>query len=190
MTGALTLARRMRLRFGVALVIALGLSSAIAGPAAAVEPGVFVDPGSPAGKEYGVPLSQLRGAASGHAPVGNQSPPLFGIGISPPGDTGSAAPSGTPRGGSRQSRRGRATSGRLRASATLPGGVGATGAGTAGSGFTGAGVAGGAQAPGAVLAGITRHGSSVPAVALFAGLVVLGGLGFGWLLVAARRRLD
>ena len=153
-TGALTLARRMKVvRFGVALVIALGLSSAIAGPAAAVEPGVFVDPGGPAGKEYGVPLSQLRGAASGHAPVGNQSPPPFGIGISPAGGTGSAARSGTPRGGSRQSRRGRATSGRPRARATLRGGAGATGAGPAGSGSTGAGVAGGAQAPGAVLRG-------------------------------------
>jgi hypothetical protein len=41
-----------------------------------------------------------------------------------------------------------------------------------------------------VLAGLTRHGSSVPAVTLAGVLVLLGGLAVGALLVAARRRLD
>ena len=180
MTGAPTLARGMRIRFAVALAVAQAVSWAIAGPAAALEPGVFVDPGSPAGKEYSVPLSDLRGAAAGHAPVGNQSPPLFGVGVSPPGGT-AAAPSASPRGGSKQSRRGR-KSGRRPGGATPPAGAGSTTAGATS--------AGAAPIPGAVLAGLTRHGSAVPAVALLASLVLIGGLGLGGLLVVARRRLD
>ena len=159
MTGARTLARRMRVRFAVAPAVAIGLSCAMAAPAAALEPGVFVDPGSPAGKEYGVPLSELRGAASGHAPAGNQSPPLFGIGISSAVGSVAASASGAPQRGSRQWARGYASGGRRSAAAV-------------------------------VLPGVTHHGSAVPAVALLGGLVVLGGLGFGGLLVAARRRLD
>jgi hypothetical protein len=41
-----------------------------------------------------------------------------------------------------------------------------------------------------MLAGLTHHGSPVPAVTLAAALVVLVGLGLGAMLVAARRRLD
>jgi hypothetical protein len=171
-TGAPTLARRMSVRFAVALAIAVYVSGALAGPAAALGPGVFVDPGSPAGKEYGVPLSDLRGAASGHVPVGNQSPPLFGIGISPPGGTAARLRSAAPRGRSLRSSHGHPT-GRTRPAATPV-----------------AGAEGAELVSGTVLAGITRHGSAVPAVALLGGLVVLGGLGVGGLLVAARRRLD
>ena len=69
LTGAPTLRRRMSVRFAGSLASALVATWLVAGPAAALEPGVFVDPGSPAGKEYGVPLSELRGAASGHTPV-------------------------------------------------------------------------------------------------------------------------
>ena len=167
----------MSFRLAVALAIALAASWVIAGPAAALDPGVFVDPGSPAGKEYGVPLSELRGAASGHAPVGNQSPPLFGIGISPPVGSAAASASATPRRGSRQSARGHASGGRGRAAAARS--AGAVAAGT-----------GAERVSGAVLPGVTRHGSAVPAVALLGGLVVLGGMGVGGLLVAARRRLD
>ena len=86
MNGRRTLRTRMSARFAVVLAVALAAGWALTGTAAALEPGVFVDPGSPAGKEYGVPLSDLRGDASGHAPVGNEAPPLFGIGISPAGD--------------------------------------------------------------------------------------------------------
>jgi len=180
----------MSVRFAVALVTALAVSWAIAGPAAALERGVFVDPGSPAGKEYGVPLSVLRGAASGHAPVGNQSPPLFGIGVSPPGGRGATSSHATPRGEPQQSRHGHATGGRRGARATPPGGAAAAGAGAAGAGAAGGGAAGAAPLPRSVLAGITRHGSAIPAVSLLGGLVLLGGLAFGAALVAARRRLD
>jgi hypothetical protein len=167
----------MSFRLAVALAIALAASWVIAGPAAALDSGVFVDPGSPAGKEYGVPLSELRGEASGRPPVDNQSPPLFGIGISSPVSSAAASASATPRRASRQSAHGRPSGGR-------PGASGARSAGAAAAGSGAEAVSGG------VLAGVTDHGSAVPAVALLGGLVVLGGLGFGGLLVAARRRLD
>ena len=57
--------------------------------AAAQEDGVFVDPDSPAGKEYAIPIDQARGEAAGggNRPAGEE--PLFGEGIEPadgPGD--------------------------------------------------------------------------------------------------------
>lgn len=165
----------MSVRFAAAIAIALAATWVVAGPAAALEPGVFVDPGSPAGKEYGVPLSQLRGAASGRTPGGNQSPPLFGIGISRVG--GPALPSAARRGGPRHSRPGHPTGGRREARGASPAGAGA-------------GAAGSLAVPGTVLAGLTRHGSSVAGVAVFGVLVMFGGLALGWLLVAARGRLD
>jgi len=174
MTAAPTLRRRMNARFAVALAIALTGAAALAAPAAALEPGVHVDPGSPAAKEYGVPLSQLRQSASGQAPAGAATPPPFGTGISPAGV-------GPARAATRAARGGRNASGRRGPAA------GATAVGTAaGQG----GAAGGTLVPGPALAEITHHGSSVPAVALIAGIVVLGGLGIGALLVAAHRRLD
>jgi hypothetical protein len=161
----------MGVRFAGALALALAATWLVAGPAAALEPGVFVDPGSPAGKEYGVPLSQLRGAGSGHTPVGNQPPPLFGIGVSPA--SGPALPSARRRGGPRQSRPGHPAGGRR-------GAAGATPAGAAGS----------LGVPRTVLAGLTHQGSAVPEVALIGVVVMLGGLALGCLLVTARHRLD
>jgi hypothetical protein len=56
--------------------------------AEALEPGVHADPGSPAAKEYALPINQARqtGAASGHG--GSGSAALFGAGIKPPGSGG------------------------------------------------------------------------------------------------------
>jgi hypothetical protein len=63
----------------------LVLVAALALPAgAAAEEGVFVDPGSPAGKEYAIPLAQARRDASGDqgsAPKASNDAPLFGQGI-------------------------------------------------------------------------------------------------------------
>jgi hypothetical protein len=177
----------MSVRFGMTVATALAATWAIAAPAGALEPGVFIDPGSPAGKEYGVPLSVLRTAASGHASAGVTAPPLFGIGISPPGVRGASAPAAA---GGHQHGAGRARPSGSRRTAT---GTATVRAGTAGAGNTqlraaGAG-AGAAPVPGAVLAGLTRHGSSVPVVTLAGALVLLSGLAVGALLVAARRRL-
>jgi hypothetical protein len=64
---------------GVVLVaVALGL--VVVPAAAAVEPGVHVDPGSPAAKEYALPLSQARQTGQGpRSPSGAGA--LFGAGI-------------------------------------------------------------------------------------------------------------
>lgn len=80
--------------FGLALALLLWASSV-----AAQEPGVHVDPNSPAGKEYAIPIEQARrqaeGASSangGHRSSGSAA--LFGAGISPRGG-GSGGGSGS-----------------------------------------------------------------------------------------------
>jgi hypothetical protein len=70
------------------------------GTATAAEPGVHVDPGSPAGKEYAIPLAQARNDAAppgggGHAGGGGGSTaaggfPLFGVGVVSRTSSGSA----------------------------------------------------------------------------------------------------
>ena len=57
----------------------------VAPSAVAQDDGVFVDPDSPAGKEYAVPIDQARGEAAGggNGPAGEE--PLFGQGIEPAG---------------------------------------------------------------------------------------------------------
>jgi hypothetical protein len=78
-------------------VVALALSGVVCCPgvAAALEPGVHVDPGSPAAKEYALPLNQARrtGAPSQSSSEGT----LFGAGIKPPASGGSAGGSGARR---------------------------------------------------------------------------------------------
>jgi hypothetical protein len=67
---------------------------AFASPAAAQSGGVFIDPGSPSAKEYGIPLETARReanpAADRNAPIeqGQRTSPLFGEGISAPPDRG------------------------------------------------------------------------------------------------------
>lgn len=177
MTGGPRLRRTMRIRFALVLAVGVAGGWALTGTASALSPGVFVDPGSPAGKEYGVPLSDLRGAAAGHVPSGNETPPLFGVGISPA--RGAAGPTAAARGGSPRSRPDRAV--------TRGHAGGATHA--ANSGLAGTGPTGSSPVNGSVLAELTSHGSSAPAVILITGLIVLGGFGLGAALVAARRRL-
>jgi hypothetical protein len=60
------------------------------GTASAQERGVHVDPGSPAGKEYAIPIERARREASGGtklttsaAPTQTAAVPLFGQGIKP-----------------------------------------------------------------------------------------------------------
>lgn len=168
-------------RSTVAVAIALAGTWAVAGPAAALEPGVFVDPDSPAGKEYSIPLSVLRGGASGRPAVAGEPQPLFGIGITPASAHGvGIRPEG--RGQQSQRRRRAQPAHRTRGSARRQAG---------GAAASGARARGAAGTSGRGLAGIsTRHGSPATAVALFSAAVVLGGLALGALLVAARRRLD
>ena len=67
-------------------------------------PGVFVDPESPAGTEYAIPLEEARrhGApdAEPRPGAGDAAPPLFGEGITPsPGGSAGGAGSAAPGGG-------------------------------------------------------------------------------------------
>lgn len=66
----------------VALVLAFPLS------ANAVDPGVNYDPGSPAGKEYAIPLVQGRAEGAGTANQRAAANTPFGAGIKPPGGGG------------------------------------------------------------------------------------------------------
>jgi hypothetical protein len=85
------------------LLVALALAIAgVAGTADAVAKGeVFFDPGSPAGKEYALPVPKARSDASGggRSSSAESNPPLFGVGVSPGGGPG-GGPSGGPDGGS------------------------------------------------------------------------------------------
>ena len=88
----------------------------------ALEPGVHADPGSPAEKEYVLPLNQARSTGaedSSHS----SSPHLFGAGIKPTGGGGSASGSG--RGGSQPGDGDHAgrSGGRTRAAHSVTGGA-------------------------------------------------------------------
>jgi hypothetical protein len=85
----------VRAKVGV-VAVALSCIASCPSAASALEPGVHVDPGSPAAKEYALPLNQARqtGAPSQSSSEGT----LFGAGIKPPGSGGSAGGSGGRRG--------------------------------------------------------------------------------------------
>jgi len=73
-------------------------SLALLAPATAqAQQGVHVDPSSPAGKEYAIPLDQARRQAGGAHSAGGASgrPTLFGAGVTPASkhQPGSASPS-------------------------------------------------------------------------------------------------
>jgi hypothetical protein len=72
--------------------VAASWPALLAQPAAALEPGVHVDPSSPAAKEYALPVSQARRAAEGGGSEGTHEQ-LFGAGIEPP--SSGSPPSGT-----------------------------------------------------------------------------------------------
>lgn len=84
---------------GILAILAVGLPTTPAGAATGLEPGVHVDPGSPAAKEYALPLSQAR--QTGTDPAGHEGPSTggpFGAGIHPAGSGGSN-PGSRARGG-------------------------------------------------------------------------------------------
>jgi hypothetical protein len=91
-------------------ILAAGGTAALAPPVLALEPGVQIDPGSPAAKEYVLPVGQARrtgsareGARSSPAQESAEaaSEPLFGTGITPPASGGGGSRGGpTPPGSS------------------------------------------------------------------------------------------
>jgi hypothetical protein len=76
----------MRVRAATAaagLILLVQCSTALA-----KQPVVHVDPGSPAGKQYAIPISSARSEAAGQTGSHiSQSPPAFGVGITPSGST-------------------------------------------------------------------------------------------------------
>jgi hypothetical protein len=74
----------------VALIAATtGLLLAVPGAAnAQIDPGVNYDPGSPAGKEYAIPLVEGRSDAAGTTNQRSGGNIPFGVGITPPGGKG------------------------------------------------------------------------------------------------------
>jgi hypothetical protein len=83
-----------------ALGVLAGCCLCFAAPAPALEPGVHVDPGSPAGKEYSLPLGQARQTGGSGSSTGNEGNTLFGAGIKPPkGGTGGGKAAGGTGGG-------------------------------------------------------------------------------------------
>lgn len=99
-------------RICIPLLAAL-LAGAVPGEAAAQrEPGVFLDPDTPAGKEYAIPLERARREAAGSGGsslrrggserAAAESAPLFGAGIAAKGRRGKGS-SNRPRDGSSRS---------------------------------------------------------------------------------------
>ena len=95
-------------------VVCLAVCGALGAPGAAVaqDPGVHFDSGSPAGKEYAIPLAEGRAEGAGTANQRAAANTPFGVGITPPGGgggpgggDGGGEGSGT-TGGSRDGRRG------------------------------------------------------------------------------------
>ena len=83
------------------LIVLAASGVALAAPLDPAAAQVFVDPGSPSGKEYAIPLEEARREAStggGDFPVeqGERSAPLFGEGV---GEESAGAGDGANRGG-------------------------------------------------------------------------------------------
>ncbi|HET9721148.1 MAG TPA: hypothetical protein VFP55_13790 [Solirubrobacteraceae bacterium] len=61
--------------------------------------GVHVDPGSPAGKQYALPISSTRSMAAGQPNGGSSNAPAFGVGITPSQSGGASASQAPATGG-------------------------------------------------------------------------------------------
>lgn len=86
---------------GALAILALSCSIGYAQTGTGLEPGVHVNPGSPAAKEYALPLNQAR-QTGGKGSTGGGSPGApFGSGITPPGSGGPKVPGSGSAGGNR-----------------------------------------------------------------------------------------
>jgi hypothetical protein len=99
-TNRSTTLSQMRRVLSACLAAWIGASVALlwgAGVTFAQSKGVHVDPDSPAGKEYALPLDAARGNVAGggdSAAPGGDAPPLFGAGISHRGSVEDGSVSG------------------------------------------------------------------------------------------------
>jgi hypothetical protein len=79
--------------------IAIGGTLGMPGAALAQDPGIHFDPGSPAGKEYAIPLAEGRAEGAGTKNQRAASDVPFGVGIRPPGGGDGSGGRGGPGGG-------------------------------------------------------------------------------------------
>src|SRR3954447_13876145 len=166
----------MRVSRAIVALVAIVVPLATAGAAAAGEPGVTVDPDSPAGREYAFPLDTHRAAAVGRDAVQGAAQPLFGVGIRRAGARASDR-SARSSASSASSTSSTSRSGSKRTSRSRPSGGAAS-------------PRRGAAAPhGAALVELSQPRSTTADVGLIVLAVVLGGLAAGAVFaVAARRR--
>jgi hypothetical protein len=75
------------LKVSVACIAVCG-TLGLPGAALAQDPGVHFDPGSPAGKEYAIPLAEGRAEGAGTTNQRAAANTPFGVGITPPGGGG------------------------------------------------------------------------------------------------------
>jgi hypothetical protein len=97
----------------LAAAAALALLAATPGTAVAgttkLQPGVHIDPGSPAAKQYQIPINSARSEAAGKSNSNSSNPPLFGQGVTPSGGSGAGgASAGSGSGGHAAAQHGRA----------------------------------------------------------------------------------
>ena len=90
---------------GMLLVFALVCSTADAQSGTAGNSGVHIDPGSPAAKQYAIPLSQARQIDSGSSSSASSSATAFGAGINPPAPVSSSRSASASRDGRAHRRR-------------------------------------------------------------------------------------
>jgi hypothetical protein len=82
------------------VALLLGAALAPPAPAAGLDPGITYDPGSPAGKEYAIPLVEARAEGAGTTNQRRAANIPFGVGIHPPGrGSGHRASEGVAPGG-------------------------------------------------------------------------------------------
>jgi hypothetical protein len=110
------------------LIVLAASSLALAAPGDRAAAQVFVDPGSPSGKEYAIPLEEARReAASGGSDLkvapGSRSAPLFGEGVGDGASDGGGSGSDDGSGGAAKSDGGAQRSGSSGASGTSGGKV-------------------------------------------------------------------
>jgi hypothetical protein len=87
---------RVRIRRCVAATTPIAVGLAFPLSAHAIDPGVTYDPGTPAGKEYAIPIVQGRAEGAGTQNQRAAANTPFGVGVTPPGgrDGGAGGHSG------------------------------------------------------------------------------------------------
>jgi hypothetical protein len=151
-----------------AVLLAVAISAAYSPTAHALEPGVHADPGSPAAKEYALPLTQARRTGSGGS--SHNGGGLFGAGIGPARRGGSAAQAPASQAPGRHTRR---SAGRDSAASAASGSADRAGAGLPAAVSSASRTSASARGDGSTLA-LLGGGVAVLALGALGGTVLRG----------------